>query len=414
MGGNTTERARFDVCVVGAGFAGTVMAERAASMGLRVLVLERRDHIAGNAFDHRDEHGVLVHRYGPHIFHTNAPRVSDYLSRFTDWRPYEHRVLAEVDGQFVPMPINRTTVNRLYGLTFATDAEVQRFFDEVAEPCAAVATSRDAVVAKVGSELYELLFRGYTRKQWGLDPSQLDASVCARLPVRTSADDRYFTDAFQQMPAAGYTAMFERMLDHPLIEVRTGTAHAGESERGRVALLVWTGPIDEYFGRRLGALPYRSLRFRLETRATAPGVLLQPVGQINYPEAHLDYTRTTEFRHLTGEPGGHTTIAYEYPCADGDPYYPIPRPENRALYERYRALAAAQRGVVFVGRLARYQYLNMDQVVAQALHAARASFGSRDASRRRRGAPVAGGARVAGDGGVRVPGGGGARVAGDG
>src|SRR5579871_2989744 len=205
---------RHDVCVVGAGFAGAVMAERAASAGLRVLVLERREHIAGNAFDFRDEHGVLVHRYGPHIFHTNAPRVSDYLSRFTDWRPYEHRVLSVVDGALVPMPINRTTLNVLYGLELDSDEAAQRYLGSVAEPCEAPRTSREAVLAKIGPDLYERLFHGYTLKQWALDPAELDASVCARLPVRTNTDDRYFTDAFQQMPRDGYTAMFERILDH--------------------------------------------------------------------------------------------------------------------------------------------------------------------------------------------------------
>jgi UDP-galactopyranose mutase len=364
-----------DVCVVGAGFAGAVMAERAAAHGLRVLVLERREHIAGNAYDHRDEHGVLVHRYGPHIFHTNAPRVSDYLSRFTEWRPYEHRVLAAVGDQLVPMPINRTTMNMLHGLSLGSDAEAQRWLDDVAEPCELPSNSRDAVVAKVGSDLYERLFRGYTRKQWALDPSELDASVCARLPVRIDTDDRYFTDTFQRMPRDGYTAMFERILDHPLIEVRTGVAHPGPGVGPRARLVVWTGPIDLYFGGRLGRLPYRSLRFRFESHDTPDGRLRQPVGQINFPDEATPHTRTTEFRHLTGEPGARTTIAYEYPTADGDPYYPIPRPENRELHARYRALAAAQRGVVFVGRLARYQYLNMDQVVAQALQAARDAFG---------------------------------------
>jgi UDP-galactopyranose mutase len=376
---------RIDVCVVGAGFAGAVMAERAARRGLRVRVVERREHIAGNAFDRRDAHGVLAHMYGPHIFHTNAPRVRDYLSRFTDWRPYEHRVLAAVDGELVPMPINRTTINRLYGLNLATDAEVERFFDHVSEPCPLPRTSRDAVVSKVGTDLYNRLFRDYTRKQWGLDPSQLDASVCARLPVRTNDDDRYFTDAFQQMPREGYTAMFERMLDNPLIEVITGVAYGELDEHARRArVLVWTGPIDAYFSHRLGTLPYRSLRFRFETRQAPGGALLQPVGQVNYPAAGVEHTRVTEFRHLTGEGGDYSTLAYEYPSAEGDPYYPIPRAENRALYERYRALALRESGVVFVGRLARYQYLNMDQVVAQALLAARRTFGEPVVRMRRR------------------------------
>jgi UDP-galactopyranose mutase len=363
-----------DVLVVGAGFAGAVMAERIAAVrGLRVLVIDRRDHIAGNAFDARDEHGVLIHRYGPHIFHTNAEKVSDYLSRFTDWRPYEHRVLADVGGRHVPMPINRTTLNALYGLELRTEAEVQAFYDAHAEPRERLVNSEDAVVAKVGRDLYETLFRGYTRKQWGLDPSELHAQVCARIPVRTSDDDRYFNDAFQFMPADGYTALFEQLLDHPLIEVRTGTEFS--DVRDAYDHLVWTGPIDEYYGHRFGPLPYRSLRFETETRATPGGSLLQPVAVINHPDEATPYTRVTEYRHLTGQVHDASTLHYEYPSADGDPYYPVPRPENRELYQRYAALAARETSVTFVGRLARYQYLNMDQVVAQALSSFAATFG---------------------------------------
>jgi UDP-galactopyranose mutase len=355
----------YDVLVVGAGFAGSVMAERLASSGRRVLVVDRREHVAGNAYDFHDASGVLVHRYGPHIFHTNSEKVFGYLSRFTGWRPYEHRVLAAVDGRHVPMPIDRDTVNALYDLRLATDADVAAFLASRAEPRAALHTSEDAVVAKVGRDLYERLFRGYTRKQWGLDPSELHAQVCARIPVRTNTDDRYFGDAFQHMPADGYTALFERLLDHPRIEVRTGTDFADVRDDHRH--LVWTGPIDDYFGRRHGALPYRSLRFVSETRPTPGGELLQAVGVINHPAEATPYTRVTEYRHLTGQRHTASTLHYEYPSAEGDPYYPVPRPENRRLYERYAALAADERDVTFVGRLARYQYLNMDQVVGQAL-----------------------------------------------
>ncbi len=363
----------FDVLVVGAGFAGAVMAERiAAERGLRVLVIDRRDHIAGNAFDHHDAHGVLIHRYGPHIFHTNSEKVFDYLSRFTAWRPYEHRVLADVGGRHVPMPINRNTLNALYGLGLTTEAEVQAFFDARAEPRERLTNSEDAVVAKVGRELYETLFRGYTRKQWGLDPSELHAQVCARIPVRVNDDDRYFGDRFQSMPADGYTALFERLLDHPLIEVRCGVEFEDVTET--YDHLVWTGPIDEYYDRRFGALPYRSLRFETATVPTPGGGLVQPVAVINQPAEDVAYTRVTEYRHLTGQRSDVSTLHYEYPSAVGDPYYPVPRPENRELYNRYAALAARERGVTFVGRLARYQYLNMDQVVAQALSAFVAMF----------------------------------------
>ncbi len=355
---------RYDWLVVGAGFAGSVLAERLASqLDQRVLVVDRRPNIGGNEFDERDASGVLVHRYGPHIFHTNAPAVADYLGQFTAWRPYEHRVLANVRGMQVPIPINRTTVNRLFGLELATDDEVAAFYAERAEPVTRAGTSEQVVVGAVGRELYELFFRGYTRKQWGLDPSELDASVTARIPTRTNTDDRYFTDRIQAMPRNGYTAMFERMLDHPNIDVRTGTDFS-EVPRRAWDRVVYTGPVDEYFGRRFGPLPYRSLEFRFETHHVRR---VQPVGTVNEPDEAVPYTRTTEFGHLTGEWGDRTTLVREFPRAEGDPYYPIPRPENAALYERYRTLAEQTQSVVFVGRLATYRYYNMDQVVAQAL-----------------------------------------------
>jgi UDP-galactopyranose mutase len=359
----------YDVVVVGAGFAGSVSARLLAEeYGQRVLVIDRRPHIAGNAYDSIDEHGVLCHNYGPHIFHTNAEKVVAFLSRFTDWRPYEHRTLAEVDGRFVPIPINRTTVNALHGLELS-EAEVVTYFQTLAEPREELHNSEDSVVSKVGWDLYQRLFRGYTRKQWALDPSELHASVCARIPVRTGDDDRYFTDSFQQMPRDGYTAMFAAMLDHPGIEVQVGVEFDDVPGHLLPERLVWTGPIDAYFGYRLGRLPYRSLRFEHETRRTPGGRLVQPVAQVNYPSERIPYTRVTEYRHLTGQPAEVSTLAYEYPMAEGDPYYPIPRPENRELFHRYEELAKAHPNILFVGRLARYQYLNMDQVVASAMAA---------------------------------------------
>ncbi len=356
----------YDVVVVGAGFAGSVMAEQFASQEhKRVLIIDRRPHVGGNAYDELDAAGVLIHRYGPHIFHTNAAEVVAYLSAFTEWRPYEHRVLASVRDQLVPIPINRTTINSLFGLQLSTDDEVAAFLAARAEPVARHRSSEDVVVGVVGRELYELFFRGYTRKQWGLDPSQLDASVTARVPTRTNDDDRYFTDRFQAMPAQGYTTMFTRILDHPLIEVRTGTDFEDIRHDLDYETLVYTGPVDGYFGHRFGRLPYRSLRFEFET---LPRPSYQRTGTINYPdEAAVPFTRITEFKHLTGQQHDATTIVREYPQASGDPYYPIPRPENAALYARYRELADATPDVHFVGRLATYKYYNMDQVVAQAL-----------------------------------------------
>jgi UDP-galactopyranose mutase len=354
----------YDWLVVGAGFSGAVLAERLASQtDARVLVIDRRDHIGGNAYDHLDEAGLLVHRYGPHIFHTNSEQIFGYLSQFTDWRPYEHRVLARVRDQLVPIPINRTTVNRLFGLELATDDEVADFYSLRAESTGVPRTSEEVVVGAVGRELYELFFRGYTRKQWGLDPSKLDASVTARIPTRTNEDDRYFTDRFQAMPLHGYTAMFERMLDHPLITVRTGVEMGDVSPRS-YRRMVYTGPVDAYFGHRYGALPYRSLEFRFQTLDAEQ---VQPVGTVNEPDEAVPYTRTTEFKHLTGQSSRRTTIVREYPRADGDPYYPIPRPENAPLYARYEALARETPDVWFVGRLATYKYYNMDQCVGQAL-----------------------------------------------
>jgi UDP-galactopyranose mutase len=361
-----------DTLVVGAGYAGSIMAERLASeLGQSVLVIDRRDHIAGNAYDYYDEHGVLVHKYGPHIFHTTSEKVVEYLSRFTDWRPYEHRVLARVDGKLVPMPINRTTINELYGLNLTTEEEMERFLEKRAEPPDTIRNSEDVVVAKVGRELYEKFFRGYTRKQWQRDPSELNASVCARIPVRTSDDDRYFSDPFQNMPADGYTAMFERILSDPRIEVRVETAYEDVKDDIAFDHLVYTGPIDGFFGYRYGALPYRSLEFELRNQPTPDGGYLQKATSVNEPSEDVPYTRTTEFRQMTGQ-GTHdsSTVAVEYPRTEGDPYYPIPRDDTRALYKRYEALGAERPDVTFVGRLARYQYLNMDQVVGQALSAA--------------------------------------------
>ena len=361
----------YDTLIVGAGYAGSIMAEQLATRcGQRVLVIDRRNHIAGNAYDYYDEHGVLVHKYGPHIFHTNSEKVVDYLSRFTDWRPYEHRVLAAVDGMNVPMPINRTTINMLYGLSLTTDDEVSEFLAERAEPVEYIRTSEDVVVAKVGRELYEKFFRGYTRKQWQRDPSELHSSVCARIPIRTNTDDRYFTDTFQQMPRDGYTAMFERILDHPNIDVATGTDYYDVAQELDYDHLVWTGPIDKFFDYRFGKLPYRSLEFELVNEPTPDGGYLLPSASVNEPREDVPYTRRTEFRWLSGqERHDSSTYAVEYPRSEGDPYYPIPRDDTRALYRQYEALGEELPNVTFVGRLARYQYLNMDQVVGQALAA---------------------------------------------
>ncbi|MDO9418495.1 MAG: UDP-galactopyranose mutase [Pararhizobium sp.] len=362
--GDTTAKP-YDYLIVGAGFAGSVLAERLASdADKRVLVCDRRPHIAGNAYDVHNQDGILIHQYGPHIFHTNSEDIFNYLSRFTAWRPYEHRVLAEVGHHLLPIPINRTTLNGLYGVDLQNEAEAALFLASRAEPCDPIVTSRDVVVSQVGSDLYRTFFEGYTRKQWGLDPSELDKSVTARVPTRTSTDDRYFLDTFQAMPLHGYTKMFEKMLDHPNITVLTGTEYSEVRREGLAAHTIFTGPIDEYFDYRFGRLPYRSLKFQHETHDVQH---MLPVGVVNYPSQDVAYTRVTEYKHLTGQTHPKTSISYEFACADGDPYYPIPRPENQALYKQYEALARERSDVTFVGRLGTYKYYNMDQVVGQAL-----------------------------------------------
>jgi UDP-galactopyranose mutase len=353
----------FDYMIVGAGFAGSVLAERlAVGSDKRVLICDKRPHIGGNAYDHYNDAGILVHKYGPHIFHTNSREVFEYLSRFTEWRPYQHRVRASVDGQIVPFPINLDTINSLYGLNL-TSFEVEDFFKKLAEPCDEIRTSEDVVVNKVGRELYEKFFRNYSRKQWGLDPSELDASVTSRVPTRTNRDDRYFTDTYQSMPLHGYTRMFERMLDHPNIKVLLNCDYRDVDKDIPFREMIYTGPVDTYFDYCYGKLPYRSLEFKHETHDQA---VFQPAPVVNYPNEQ-SYTRITEFKYLTGQEHPRTSIVYEFPQAEGDPYYPVPRKENAAIYAKYQTLANRTSGVTFVGRLATYKYYNMDQIVAQAL-----------------------------------------------
>ncbi len=353
----------FDYLIVGAGFAGSVLAERLARVGNQsVLLVDKRSHIGGNAYDHYNEHGILVHKYGPHIFHTNSAQIFEYLSQFTAWRPYEHRVLASVDGQLLPIPINLDTLNKLYRMTLDSPG-AEKFLNSVAEKKEHIRTSEDVVVNRVGRELYEKFFRNYTRKQWGMDPSELEASVTARVPVRVNQDDRYFTDNYQAMPLHGYTRMFENMLDHSNIKVLLNADYCEIQDEISYKHLIYTGPIDEFFDFRFGKLPYRSLHFK---HKTIDQPLFQRVAVVNYPNEHL-YTRVTEFKYLTGQEHSKTSVVYEYPRAEGDPYYPVPRPENQALYAKYKALADATPRVHFVGRLATYKYYNMDQVVGQAL-----------------------------------------------
>lgn len=353
----------YDFLVVGAGFAGSVIAEQLASVGgKQVLLCDKRPHVGGNAYDCYDAAGVLIHKFGPHIFHTNSKDVFEYLSRFTEWWAYEHRVKASVNGKLLPVPINLDTINQLYGWTLNSE-ELEAYFAKVAEPCETIRTSEDVIVSKVGRELYEKFFKYYTRKQWGLDPSELDATVIARVPVRVNQDDRYFNDNFQAMPKYGYTKMFENMVSHPNITLALGIDYKDLLDKYTAHQIVYTGPVDAFFNHRYGKLPYRSLEFRLETHNQEK---FQAAPVINYPNDHT-YTRVSEFKQFTGQQHAKTSIMFEYPQAEGDPFYPVPRPENALLYNKYQTLAEQTPNVHFVGRLATYRYYNMDQVVAQAL-----------------------------------------------
>lgn len=352
----------YDYLIVGAGFAGSVLAERLSSEGKKILLIDKRNHIGGNAYDYYNEDGILVHKYGPHIFHTNSKEVFDYLSQFTGWRNYQHRVLANIDGQLFPIPINLNTINRMYGLNLSCD-EMKSFLESKAEKKKEIITSEDVVVNTVGRELYEKFFRGYTRKQWSMDPAELNASVTARIPTRINKDDRYFTDTYQVMPVHGYTKMFEHMLSSKNINIMLNTDYKDIADGITYKELIFTGPVDEFFDYRFGKLPYRSIEFKFETHDQKK---FQETGTINYPDDYA-FTRITEFKYLTGQKHPKTSIVYEFPTAEGDPYYPVPRPENTTLYKRYQELGTKMKNTHFVGRLATYKYYNMDQVVAQAL-----------------------------------------------
>lgn len=356
----------FDYLIVGAGYAGAVLAERLASQrGARCLVIDRRAHIAGNSHDHYDAAGVLLHTYGPHYFRTNSDRIRAYLSQFTEWHAVEYQILSWAEGRYWQFPINLNTFEQLIGRP-STSEEMERTLAEWRVPIAEPQNSEDVIVSQVGQRLYEMFFKNYTRKQWKRDPRDLDASVCGRIPVRTNRDNRYLSEKFQALPKEGYTAMFRKILAHPNIEVRLETDYRTARTQVRYKHLIYTGPIDEYFDHCYGPLPYRSLRFEPET---LPQEYFQPAMQVNYPNEH-DFTRIVELKHATGQKLPVTTIVREYPEDFGpgrEPYYPIPAPDARALYEKYAARAEQESGVSFVGRLATYRYYNMDQVVGMAL-----------------------------------------------
>ncbi len=350
----------YDYLIVGAGFAGSVAAERLASKGKKILLVEKRSHIGGNAYDEYDEHGILVHRYGPHIFHTNSKKVFDYLSRFTEWRKYEHRVLAKLDGEFYPIPINRTTINKLYGKNFQSDSEVQGFYDSVKKDFSKITNSEEKIVSQVGKDLFEKFFKHYTKKQWGIEARELEPDVLGRIPVRTNTDDRYFTDKYQFMPKEGYTKMFEKMLNHPNIEIVLNTDYKTILDDVKFKKMIYTGPIDYFFDYKFGKLPYRSIRFEYKYFDME---YFQPTAQVNYVGEDVDFTRVVEHKRLSGNVTEGTTVSFEHPNETDEPFYPIPTSENQNLFAKYKHEAQKLSDVYFFGRLAEYKYYNMDRVV---------------------------------------------------
>ncbi|MCF6270748.1 MAG: UDP-galactopyranose mutase [Melioribacteraceae bacterium] len=356
---------KYDYLIIGTGFAGSVAAERLASQhNKKILLVEKRSHIGGNAYDALDEHGILIHKYGPHILHTNNKEVFEYLSQFTEWREYEHRVLANLNGKLYPIPINRTTINKLYSKNFTTDNEVKEFYESVREKRNPILNSEDIIVNQVGQDLYEKFFKHYTKKQWELDPSKLSPSVCGRIPIRTNTDDRYFTDKFQFMPKDGYTKMFEKMLEHKNIEILLNIDYKDIVNKIQFDKMIYTGPIDYFFDYKFGKLPYRSIKFKWENLNVEKHL---KAASYNFVSSKKKYTRITEHKYLTGQKANSTTISKEFPQMNGDPFYPIPNNENSLLFNKYKKESDKLENVEFIGRLAEYKYYNMDQVVGRVL-----------------------------------------------
>lgn len=349
----------------------------------KVVVCESRSHIGGNARDYHDDAGVLVHAYGPHYFRTNSERIVRYLSRFTEWSEADYIIKSHTGGRYWPFPINLNTFEEFLGRS-STEDEFRAYLDSVRVPIENPANSEEVILSQVGREWYEKFFESYTLKQWQRHPRDLDPEVCARIPIRFNRDDRYLSEIFQQLPSAGYTAMFEAMIEaSPGLRVLTSTPLSEAARHFTWKHLVYTGPVDSYFQYAHGRLPYRSLRFEHESfdaealieRFPVSGKAghWQPVVQVNYPDLSIPHTRVVEIKHVTGQPVEATTIVREYPAhyeETGEPFYPIPAPETKLLHSRYMKLAENQDHVTFVGRLARYQYYNMDQVVGMALKTA--------------------------------------------
>lgn len=375
-----TEDASTDFLIIGAGFSGLVIGEQLAKAGWKCVVVDRRTHLGGNAYDKTDEAGVLIHQYGPHYFRSNSQRIVDYLSQFTDWHPVAYQIKSHTGGRYWSFPINLNTFEEMLGRGSSSE-EFERWLEEKRIPINHPKNSEEVIISQVGRELYERFFEGYTIKQWKRHPRELDPSLCSRIPIRTNRDDRYLREEFQALPKNGYTAMFERMLEaSPDLELHLGIDADEARARWKHRHLIFTGPIDEFYGRRFGALPYRSLRFENESFSAdqlrerevisgKPG-FWQPAMQVNYPDADVPFTRIVEIKHATGQKIGASTIVREFPkdwTPNEEAYYPVPADDAASLYQRYAELATAEKHTSFIGRLATYRYYNMDQVTGMAL-----------------------------------------------
>jgi len=357
-----------DILIIGAGISGSVLAERYASLGKRVLIIEKRNHIAGNCYDYVDENGILVSKYGAHLFHTNEESVWKYVNKFSEWYPWEHKVIARVDDKTVPIPVNITTVNELFDINITTEDEMINWLEENRVSISKPSNGEEAVLNRVGPVLYEKMFKHYTKKQWDKYPAELDASVLDRIPVRTNYDDRYFSDHHQALPKGGYTQLFEKILAHPNIEILLETDYFDVKDQYKnYEKLFYTGPVDRFFEFKhslMEKLEYRSINFVSET---VDAEFFQENSVVNYPGTEVDFTRIIEYKHFGNQKSDKTTVVKEFTVDEGEPYYPVPNPRNQEIYARYKEEADKLIDVHFVGRLANYKYFNMDQAFKNAL-----------------------------------------------
>jgi len=357
-----------DILIIGAGISGAVLAERYASLGKKVLIIEKRDHIAGNCYDYIDDNGILVSKYGAHLFHTNEEIVWSYVQQFSDWYPWEHKVVARVDDKTVPIPVNITTVNTLFGENITSEEEMAVWLENNRKPFEKPANGEEAVLNRVGEELYEKMFKHYTKKQWDKFPAELDASVLERIPVRSNYDDRYFSDKYQALPKGGYTQLFDKILSNNNIEILLDTDYFDVmDDYAGYEKLFYTGPVDRFFDFKHSMeekLEYRSINFVSETLDQE---YFQENSVVNYPGMEVEFTRIIEYKHFGNQKSDKTTVVKEFTVDGGEPYYPVPNPRNQKIYDKYKEEAEKLTDVYFVGRLANYKYFNMDQAFKNAL-----------------------------------------------